>query len=89
MRTLRKCKINFNKPLVLTINNLLKPLLSKPETKLIQRKYETILSLKNARFLERLNEENLFLEATTHTWPHTKPHMFRQKINFSFEMGKR
>ena len=43
MRTLRKCKINFNKPLVLTINNLLKPLLSKPETKLIQRKYETIL----------------------------------------------
>ena len=45
---------------MLSINNLLKPLLSKPETKLIQRKYETILSLKNARFLERLNEENLF-----------------------------
>ena len=34
----KKCKINFNKPLALTINNLLKPLLSKPETILIQRK---------------------------------------------------
>ena len=42
MSTLKKCKINFNKPLALTINNLLKPLLSKPETILIQRKYETI-----------------------------------------------
>ena len=33
----------FQSILNLTINNLLKPLLSKPETKLIQRKYETIL----------------------------------------------
>ena len=29
-----------------------------------------------------------FLEATTRTWSHTKPYMFRQKLNFSFEMGK-
>ena len=28
----KKCKIRFNKPIELTINNLLKPLLSKPET---------------------------------------------------------
>ena len=38
----KNCKINFNKPLALTVNNLLKPLLSKPETILIRRKYETI-----------------------------------------------
>ena len=90
MRTLRKCKINFNKPLVLTINNLLKPLLSKPETKLIQRKYETIPSLEIARFLERLNEETFFFWKPRHIRGHIRSHIcFYKKLNFSFEMGKR
>ena len=90
MRTLRKCKIDFNKSLVLTINNLLKPLLSKPETKLIQRKYETILIKDSLEAMTRPFQifHERFLEATTHTWSHTEPHMFRQKLIFSFWDGK-
>ena len=67
---------------MLTINNLLKPLLSKPETKLIQRKYETILTEGSLKAMTGPFEifHERFLEATTHTWPHTKPYMFLQKI---------
>ena len=63
MRTLRKCKIDFNKSLVLTINNLLKPLLSKPETKLIQTKYETIHMLHEKEAVEGPNEKKPFFES--------------------------
>ena len=79
----KKCKINFNKPLALTINNLLKPLLSKPETILIQKSIKRYPPPNVQR-----NMQQPFLEVTTRTWPHTKQRVFRhpQKSNLQVRL---
>ena len=82
-RVRKKCKINFNKPLALTINNLLKPLLSKPETILIQKSIKRYPPPNVQR-----NMQQPFLEVTTRTWPHTKQRVFRhpQKSNLQVRL---
>ena len=87
----KKCKINFNKPLVSTINNLIKPLLSKPETILIQKKYETIPTTKYTNIQSNCKKHETFFGShdtyvTTYEVDFTLLHLRIFKIMVSFSI---